>query len=69
MSLCSACGVQLFCAMADVGANVANAAAAPCWCTQLPALMPVPSQQDAPAACYCRACLDAMLEKKRLPSA
>jgi hypothetical protein len=33
-----------------------------CWCTQLPALMPIPSEQEASSAeCYCQDCLRIML--------
>ncbi len=49
MSTCTRCGAAFSCAMAD-GAN----ADVPCWCTALPAVVPVPG---APAACWCPACL------------
>jgi hypothetical protein len=47
MSPCTRCGATFACAMADGGA-------APCWCTALPAVVPVPGE---PAACWCPACL------------
>ncbi|MDB5754593.1 MAG: hypothetical protein JWR56_1021 [Massilia sp.] len=47
MSTCSRCGAGFGCAMAD-GCDH------PCWCTALPAAVPVPGQ---PAACWCPACL------------
>jgi hypothetical protein len=41
--------------MVDVDLADAGVAAQPCWCTYLPASLPVPS---APAAgCWCPACL------------
>ncbi|MDP3672479.1 MAG: cysteine-rich CWC family protein [Telluria sp.] len=49
MSNCSRCGAQFGCAMADP-----EAAGAPCWCTELPALVPVPGDT---AGCWCPACL------------
>jgi hypothetical protein len=49
MSTCTRCGAAFACAMADGGD-----AAAPCWCTALPAVVAVPG---APAACWCPACL------------
>lgn len=51
MSACSRCGAPFTCAMADP-----EAGDAPCWCTQLPAVMPV-LLQDAAPGCYCPACL------------
>jgi hypothetical protein len=47
MSTCTRCGAAFGCAMAD-------GAAEPCWCTQLPPLVPVPGEA---AACWCPACL------------
>ncbi|PIL39882.1 cysteine-rich CWC family protein [Massilia psychrophila] len=47
MSTCGRCGAPFGCAMADGGAQ-------PCWCTELPAAVPVPGQ---PTACWCPACL------------
>jgi hypothetical protein len=52
MSTCSRCGAQFSCAMKDADPA---AAAQPCWCTYLPAALPVPS--DAGASCWCPACL------------
>jgi len=49
MSTCTRCGAQFGCAMAD-------GAAAPCWCTRLPPLVPVPG---VGAGCWCPACLEA----------
>ncbi|MFC5477537.1 cysteine-rich CWC family protein [Massilia suwonensis] len=63
MSVCSRCGAPFGCAMADGGD-------APCWCTELPPVVPVPG---AEAGCWCPACLrahiaaaasDAALEKR-----
>ncbi|MCS0609863.1 cysteine-rich CWC family protein [Massilia solisilvae] len=48
MSICTRCGAPFGCAMADGGAE-------PCWCTALPAIVPVP---DVPAGCWCPACLE-----------
>jgi hypothetical protein len=47
MSTCTRCGAEFGCAMADGGAG-------PCWCTELPAAVPVPGEA---AACWCPACL------------
>jgi len=52
MSTCSLCGAEFSCAMVD--ADPATAAQ-PCWCTYLPASLPVPSAPDA--GCWCPACL------------
>ena len=62
MSQCSRCGAAFGCAMAD-------GAEGPCWCTELPPVVPVPGVD---ASCWCPACLrahiaqsaDATLEKK-----
>ena len=50
MSTCALCGAQFSCAMAD-GSD------APCWCTVLPAALPVPGPGAVAAACWCPACL------------
>ena len=47
MSTCTRCGAPFDCAMADGGTD-------PCWCVSLPPALPVP---DAPAGCWCPACL------------
>lgn len=47
MSICTRCGTEFGCAMADK-------LDAPCWCTELPPVVPVPDQA---AACWCPACL------------
>jgi hypothetical protein len=47
MSTCTRCGAQFGCAMAD-GSD------APCWCAELPPVVPVPG---AEARCWCPACL------------
>jgi hypothetical protein len=49
MSLCTRCGAAFGCAMAD-GAD------GPCWCTELPPVVPLPG---AEARCWCPACLRA----------
>jgi len=55
MSTCTRCGASFGCAMID-GSD------APCWCTTLPPVVPVPipappgAQQPAPG-CWCPACL------------
>ncbi|MFC5552159.1 cysteine-rich CWC family protein [Massilia aerilata] len=53
MSTCTRCGASFGCAMVD-GSD------APCWCTSLPPLVPLPKPAgtDAPApGCWCPACL------------
>ncbi|HBI69847.1 MAG TPA: hypothetical protein DDZ22_12800 [Massilia sp.] len=68
MSLCSRCGAAFGCAMADGGDG-------PCWCTQLPPVVPVPNVATAavPAsgtgvaaetACWCPACLKAHIAER-----
>ncbi|MEV4780357.1 cysteine-rich CWC family protein [Burkholderia sp. LMU1-1-1.1] len=52
MSTCSRCGAEFSCAMVDADPA---AAAQPCWCTYLPASLPVPSAPGA--SCWCPACL------------
>ena len=47
MSVCIRCGATFGCAMAD-GLD------GPCWCTALPAVVPVPGGE---AGCWCPACL------------
>ena len=49
MSTCSRCGATFGCAMAD-GSD------GPCWCTELPSVVPLPGEG---AACWCPACLRA----------
>ena len=52
MSLCSRCGAPFSCALVD-GADPVSAP--PCWCTLLPAVVPVPGAPGS--ACWCAACL------------
>ena len=59
MSLCTRCGVEFGCAMADGGA-------APCWCTALPPAVKVP--QEA-VGCWCPACLGAFIAAHGKPQA
>lgn len=47
MSTCARCSAPFGCAMAD-GSD------APCWCTALPAVVPVPGLD---ASCWCPQCL------------
>jgi len=49
MSLCTRCGAPFGCAMADGNDG-------PCWCTELPPVVPVPGVD---AGCWCPACLRA----------
>jgi hypothetical protein len=49
MSTCTRCGAAFGCAMAD-GAD------GPCWCTELPPIVPLPGVD---AGCWCPACLRA----------
>jgi len=68
MSTCSRCGAAFGCAMVDGGDG-------PCWCTQLPPLVPVPNVAagDMPVggagaavdtACWCPACLKAHIAQQ-----
>jgi len=52
MSTCARCGADFSCAMADADPALA---AQPCWCTYMPAAVPVPSAPGA--SCWCPACL------------
>lgn len=68
MSTCSRCGAAFGCAMVDGGDG-------PCWCTQLPPVVPVPkvAGADVPVtgtgaavdtACWCPACLKAHIAEQ-----
>jgi hypothetical protein len=51
MSTCTRCGASFGCAMVEGGD-------APCWCTTLPPVVPVPSDTEQPSpGCWCPACL------------
>jgi hypothetical protein len=52
MSTCTRCGASFGCAMLD-GSD------GPCWCTELPPVVPVPGAADTAtgAGCWCPACL------------
>lgn len=52
MSQCAQCGAQFNCRMADEFATQQERDA-PCWCTQLPALVGVPLE----GSCLCPNCL------------
>lgn len=54
MSTCTRCGAAFGCAMADGGAG-------PCWCTGLPAIVPVPGVD---ASCWCPACLKLHIDQQ-----
>jgi len=56
MSVCSRCGAEFGCAMADGGTH-------PCWCTTLPAAVPLP--QGARQGCWCPDCLARHIEEQR----
>jgi hypothetical protein len=58
MSLCTRCGAAFGCAMAD-GLD------APCWCTALPPIVPVPGLD---AGCWCPACLRAHIAETERPT-
>lgn len=49
MSTCARCGAAFGCAMADPNDGQ------PCWCTRMPAAVPVPAAPGA--GCWCPACL------------
>ncbi|WP_354669898.1 cysteine-rich CWC family protein [Janthinobacterium sp. SUN118] len=51
MSQCTLCGATFQCGQRDPNANT------PCWCTALPATVPVPG--SAAAGCWCPSCLQA----------
>ena len=54
MSTCTRCGAEFGCAMADGGAG-------PCWCTELPPIVPVPGVD---ASCWCPACLKLHIDQQ-----
>ncbi len=65
MSTCARCGAAFACAMADGGDG------APCWCTRLPPVVPVPAPTAAgavPAGCWCPACLEQHIALREGPS-
>jgi hypothetical protein len=55
MSTCTRCGAEFGCAMADGGS-------APCWCTELPPVVPVPGVD---ARCWCPQCLTQHMASQR----
>ena len=57
MSACTLCGTAFSCAMAD---NTPG----PCWCTTLPAALPLPG--DA-SGCWCRTCLESRIAELSRP--
>ena len=61
MKQCAACGWAFECGMAG---------SEPCWCTQLPALFPVPKPDSAgriDASCYCLVCLKKIVQQAQVP--
>ncbi|MES2150005.1 MAG: cysteine-rich CWC family protein [Pseudomonadota bacterium] len=50
MSVCSRCGAQFGCALADGSGE-------PCWCTEFPPVVPLPDQD---ARCWCPAFLETL---------
>jgi hypothetical protein len=59
MSTCSRCGASFGCAMAD-GLD------APCWCTRLPPVVPVPAgEAKQTPSCWCPACLEQHIAQQR----
>ncbi|MDQ2819400.1 MAG: cysteine-rich CWC family protein [Pseudomonadota bacterium] len=63
MSLCTRCGASFACAMADNTDTTGSA----CWCTTLPAAVPVPLPAEA-TGCWCRACLEAHIAELSRPN-
>ncbi len=59
MSTCTLCGAVFNCAMADGDSDDE-----PCWCFQLPALLPVPGMGEA-TACWCPSCLQHKIEAQK----
>jgi hypothetical protein len=60
MSVCTRCGAQFGCAMADGTAD-------PCWCTAMPPVVAVPEPGEA-VGCWCPACLKAHIEQQERPA-
>jgi hypothetical protein len=65
MSECAACGGVFECGMGG---------SQPCWCTQLPALLPVPKpdstgriESNIEASCYCPVCLKKIVQQAQAP--
>jgi hypothetical protein len=57
MSVCIACGMSFSCAMLGEQDG-------PCWCTAMPAVLPVPVAGTA-ASCYCPGCLKLVIEAQK----
>ncbi|MES2325192.1 MAG: cysteine-rich CWC family protein [Pseudomonadota bacterium] len=57
MSLCSLCGAEFGCAMAD-------GLAEPCWCIAMPPVVAVPTA-GGEARCWCPACLKRHIESQK----
>ncbi|MDN4053821.1 cysteine-rich CWC family protein [Massilia sp. YIM B02763] len=53
MSTCARCGATFGCGMADPD----GAGGEPCWCTRLPAVVPLPEPGQR-SGCWCPACLE-----------
>lgn len=57
MSQCVRCQAEFSCAMVDGAPD-----GAPCWCTALPAMLPVP--EAGAAGCYCPQCLQQVIAEQ-----
>jgi hypothetical protein len=55
MSVCVGCGTSFRCAMKGEQDG-------PCWCTAMPAALPVPGEG---ASCFCPACLTLAIEARK----
>jgi hypothetical protein len=58
MSVCFRCGAPFSCAMLGEMEG-------PCWCTELPRMMPLPGLEAA--SCYCPGCLKIALAEQTDP--
>lgn len=59
MSRCTACGAEFTCGMADRNDG------APCWCSNLPAVLPLPAGTGLEKSCYCPQCLQRRIDDSR----
>ena len=57
MSICLRCGVAFSCALLGEQDG-------PCWCTALPAVLPVPAS-DGAASCFCPGCLKMAIDAQK----
>ena len=55
--ICKQCGTKFTC-----GANAGDGA---CWCFELPNVMPLSNEARSSDDCYCKKCLEEMINRKK----